>query len=209
MTHINARKIDIVWDDEDLVDMVVRRILQNEDFRKLLGGEEDNDRIFSILLPEQIDVGDRKPSTKTWVMSRIRAGNDNRPPRNLIDLLNKARESQTRREQREARDIDPIVGPIIEAESVKRAFTQLSEQRVQDTLLAEAAEFAEIIQQFRDGKSEHNSESLKEAIGDTQDHAQTIQALVDIGFLEEFGKNHKIPMLYRDGLRIKQGKAFS
>ena len=209
LTHINARKIDIIWDDEDLIDMVARRILQNENLKAVIGGGEDGDSVFSILLPEQIDLGDRKPSTKTWIMGRIRDGNNNRPPRNMIDLLNKARESQIRREQRETRDVNPDIGPIIEAEAVKRAFTQLSEQRVQDTLIAEAADLSEIIQRFRDGKSEHNSDSLKETIGEVQDYAKTIQALVDIGFLEEFGQNHKIPMLYRDGLRIKQGKAFS
>lgn len=209
LTHINARKIDIVWDDEDLIDMVVRRILQNENLKELIGEGESNERVFSTLLPEQIDIGDRKPPTKTWIMGRIRDGNNNRPPRNMIDLLNKARDSQVRREQRDTRDVNPKLGPIIEAEAVKRAFTQLSEQRVQDTLLAEAAELSEIIQQFRDGKSEHNSDSLKETIGAVADYSQIVQALVDIGFLEEFGQNHKIPMLYRDGLRIKQGKAFS
>lgn len=209
LTHINARKIDIVWDDEDLIDMVVRRVLQNEKLKELIGAGDSNEKIFSTLLPEQIDVGDRKPDTKTWIMGRIRDGNNNRPPRNMIDLLNKARDSQVRREQRDTRDVDPELGPIIEAEAVKRALTQLSEQRVQDTLLAEAADLSEIIQQFRDGKSEHNSESLKETIGAVENYSQIIQALVDIGFLEEFGQNHKIPMLYRDGLRIKQGKSFT
>lgn len=209
LTHINARKIDIVWDEEDLIDMVVRRIMQNDKLKKLISAGDDNEKVFSTLLPEQIDVGDRKPTTKTWIMGRIRDGNNNRPPRNMIDLLNKARDSQVRREQRDTREVDPETGPIIEAEAVKRAFTQLSEQRVQDTLLAEAADLSEIIQQFRDGKSEHNSDSLKETIGVTESQSQVIQALVDIGFLEEFGQNHKIPMLYRDGLRIKQGKAFS
>lgn len=209
LTHINSRKIDIVWDEEDLIDMVVRRILQNEEFKKIAGELIDNDRIFSMLLPEQIDAGARKPTTKTWIMGRIRDGNNNRPPRNMIDLLNKARDAQMRKEQRQPREVDPTSGPIIEADSVKRAFTQLSEQRVQDTLIAEATDLVEVIQHFRDGKSEHNSESLREAIGIVADYAQTVQSLVDIGFLEEFGQNHKIPMLYRDGLRIKQGKAFT
>lgn len=209
LTHINSRKIDIVWDEEDLIDMVVRRILQNEEFKKIAGEPIDNDRIFSMLLPEQIDAGARKPTTKTWIMGRIRDGNNNRPPRNMIDLLNKARDAQMRKEQRQPREVDPTSGPIIEADSVKRAFTQLSEQRVQDTLIAEATDLVEVIQHFRDGKSEHNSESLRGAIGIVADYAQTVQSLVDIGFLEEFGQNHKIPMLYRDGLRIKQGKAFT
>ena len=211
LTHINARKIEIVWDDEDLISMVVRRVLENHDFRKQTGlsAEMSDDHVFSILLPPQIDVGDRKPTTKSWIMSRIRDGNNSRPPRNMIDLLNKARESQLRREQRDEREVDIRKGPVIEADAVRRAFSQLSEQRVQDTLLAEAVELADVIQNFRDGKSEHNPDTLAETIGDVDEYSDTVKALVDLGFLEEFGPNHKVPMLYRDGLRIRQGKAFS
>jgi hypothetical protein len=209
LTHINARKIDIVWDEEDLIDMVVRRVLRNEDLKKLLENTEDNDKIFSVLLPNQIDIGNKKPPTKTWIMSRIRDGNNNRPPRNMIDLLNKAMDSQIRREQRDPRDVDLIDGPMIEADAVKRALTQLSEQRVQDTLLAEAVDLSEVIQKFRDGKSEHNEETLLQTIGKIENYSDVKQSLVDIGFLEEFGRNYKVPMLYRDGLRIKQGKAFA
>jgi hypothetical protein len=31
---------------------------------------------------------------------------------------------------------------------------------------------------------------------------------MDMGFLERTGETYKVPMLYRDGLNIKQGKAF-
>lgn len=208
LTHINSRRIDIVWDDDDLVDMVVRRLLQNSSIRSMVPDPDNNDLVFSILLPKQIDIGERKPNTKTWIMGRIRDGNNSRPPRNIIDLLNKARDSQLRREQRSERDLDPARGPYIEADAVKRAIVQLSEQRVQDTLLAEVGDLAGVIQNFRDGKSEHSPETLREAIGHVADYDKTVKALVDVGFLEEFGLNFKIPMLYRDGLRIKQGKAF-
>lgn len=36
-----------------------------------------------------------------------------------------------------------------------------------------------------------------------------IRPLVDIGFLEEFMDSYKIPSLYREGLQITQGKAFT
>ncbi|MEM9578651.1 MAG: hypothetical protein AAF999_16765 [Pseudomonadota bacterium] len=208
LTHINARRIDIVWDEEDLIDLIVRRVTQRNELKELLSDPENNESVFAVLLPSQIDVGDRKPSTRNWIMSRIRDGNNNRPPRNIIDLLNKARDSQIRREQRDERDIDAKIGPFIETDAVKRAITQLSEQRVQDTLLAEASELSEIIQSFRDGKSEHSRETISQTIPDAENLDGAIKSLVDIGFLEEFGQNFKIPMLYRDGLRIKQGKAF-
>lgn len=208
LTHINARRIDIVWDEEDLIDMAVRRLLQNETLREMLPYPENNEAVFSVFLPGQIDVGERKPNTKTWIMGRIRDGNNNKPPRNMIDLLNKARDAQNRREQRSEREVDPAVGPFIEADAVKRAISQLSEQRVQDTLLAEAGDLAEVVSNFRDGKSEHNQDTLRATIGSVENFDDTVKALVDLGFLEEFGQNFKVPMLYRDGLKIKQGKAF-
>ncbi|MFS8182147.1 P-loop ATPase, Sll1717 family [Pseudovibrio denitrificans] len=209
LTHINARRIDIVWDDEDLWSMVLERILLDKELRSFFGEEVTKDKFLQILFPEQIDTGDRKPSTEKWIISRIRDGNNNRPPRNIIDLLNKAKDAQLRREQRDERDIEPEIGPIIESDAVKRAFKQLSEQRVQDTLLAEADDLIPTIESFRDGKSEHNDETLKVVIGDDENFTSIVQSLVDVGFLEEFGSNYKIPMLYRDGLKIKQGKAFS
>lgn len=210
LTHVNARRIEIIWDDEDLWSMVTRRLRSSAGFVAALGDPDiDDAKLLSILLPDQIDVGDRKPTTDKWIMNRIRDGKNNRPPRNMIDLLNKSREAQIRREQREAREMLEKTGPILEADSVKRAFRQLSEQRVQDTLLAEAEELIPMIEAFRDGKSEHNAETLKATIGPVDNFGLVIQSLVDIGFLEEFGSNHKIPMLYRDGLKVRQGKAFS
>jgi hypothetical protein len=47
--------------------------------------------------------GSRKPKTWQWILTRIRDGNGIKPPRNLIDLINKARDAQARREEREGR----------------------------------------------------------------------------------------------------------
>jgi hypothetical protein len=208
LTHINSRRIEIIWDDEDLWSMVMKRALRDNELRDFFGGDVGKSDFLKILFPAQIDVGDRKPTAENWIISRIRDGNNNKPPRNIIDLLNKARDAQLRREQRDAREIHAGIGPVIEADSVKRAFRQLSELRVQDTLLAEADELIPVIENFRDGKSEHNATSLRDVIGEVDNYGSVVQSLVDVGFLEEFGSNYKIPMLYRDGLKVKQGKAF-
>jgi hypothetical protein len=99
--------------------------------------------------------------------------------------------------------------PIIEGDSVRRAQSALSEQRVQDTLLAEAAEAAPTIEKFRDGKAEHNLKSLSTLLATPEQNVRsTIKPLLEMGFLEEVGGSFKVPMLYRDGLDITQGKAF-
>lgn len=143
------------------------------------------------------------------MMSRIRDGNGIKPPRNLVDLISMAKDAQLRKEEREPRDYDPSK-PLIEPESLRRALAQLSEQRVNDTLLAEARAQAPLIEKFRRGKAEHNDASLAQTLHiGASDVRPTIRPLIELGFLEEVAGTFKVPMLYRGGLEITQGKAFA
>lgn len=89
LTHVNAKRLDIVWDEEDLKALLCNRIRRDEDFMKRMQieGPLSDDQIFNLLFPAQIDAGPRKPTTWSWMMSRIRDGNDTKPPRNLVDLV--------------------------------------------------------------------------------------------------------------------------
>lgn len=210
LTHVNARRIVITWEEEDLLNLFSRRVRDSARFvedAKLTGlGDK---QIFDRIFPAQVDQGSRKPTTWGWIMSRIRDGNGIKPPRNLIDLAVKAKEAQIRGEERNPREYENEV-PIIEADSIRRAHRVLSDQRVQDTLLAEAADLAPMIEKFRDGKAEHNSASLAALLGIPENAVRSaIKPLAEMGFLEEVGSSYKVPMLYREGLEITQGKAFS
>jgi hypothetical protein len=210
LTHVNARKKEITWEEEDLLNLFCRRVRESEGFLSLLdlNGKIDKE-IFDRIFPGQVDQGSRRPTTWSWMMSRIRDGNGIKPPRNLIDLIVKALEAQGRSEDRAARILAPEI-PIIEADSIRRAQRALSEQRVQDTLLAESAELVPMIEKFRDGKAEHNVTSLATLIGVNEGNVKNqVKPLVEMGFLEEVGNSFKVPMLYRDGLQITQGKAFA
>jgi hypothetical protein len=210
LTHVNAKRRDIVWDEEDLRALLGRRIRGNTGFLNALGAADKSDEeLFSLIFPHQVDVGQRRPTTWTWMMSRIRDGNNIKPPRNLIDLSKKAQEAQQRAEERHAREFNAGV-PLIESEAIRKALQRLSEDRVNDTLLAEAAELAPMIERFRDGKAEHNLVSLARLLGVGEDEVRAqVKPLVELGFLEEIGETFKVPMLYRDGLQITQGKAFA
>jgi hypothetical protein len=208
LTHINAQKIEIIWDDEDLFDLLCRRIAENADLVSELGlSDHSREDLFPAVFPEKVDVAERKPTTWNWILSRIRDGNGIKPPRNLIDLVMKAKDAQLRREVREER----VYGgePLLTGDALKRGLEALSNERVEDTLLAEAGEYAKLIERFRGGKAEHNLESLAEALGTTVAEAKALVVpLSDIGFLEAIGHNYKVPMLYRSGLGITQGRAF-
>jgi hypothetical protein len=209
LTHINAKKVEIVWDDDDLYDLLCRRIAQNE---HVLGdmtlGEGSLDDLFNAMFPSQVDVAERKPTTWNWMLSRIRDGNDIKPPRNLIDLVSKARDAQVRREARDEREYSSGE-PLLSGDALKRGLEALSNERVEDTLLAEAGSYAEYINRFRNGKAEHNMESLAGTLGVSPDEVGAIlEPLREIGVLEAVGQNFKVPMLYRSGLAITQGRAF-
>lgn len=225
LTHINARKVDITWDEADLLNLYCRRVRDNKEvmaiFEKAIAeklnsnpGEQkpqpiNDEDLFYLIFPGKIDQAERKPTTWSWIMSRIRDGNDVRPPRNLIGLAKEAQDEQLKIEGRAPRAYTAGL-PIITTDAVRKALEKLSETRVHDTLLAEASpEVAANIQKFRRSRSEHNEHSLSEVIGLTGEALQlAISQLVQIGFLESLKATWKIPMLYRDGLEITQGKAF-
>ena len=141
------------------------------------------------------------------MMSRIRDGNDVRSPRNLIDLVSRTRSAAIRREEREKTEY--AGRPILHQEAFKSGLRALSKDRVEDTLLAEAGERASLVERFRGGKAEHNDESLGQTLGMSgSELEQATEFLREIGFLEQTGVTVKVPMLYRDGLSITQGKAF-
>jgi hypothetical protein len=121
-----------------------------------------------------------------------------------------SQQAQLRSEDRAIREYEQT-NKVFEPDALRRALRQLSEQRVNDTLLAEAGKYAPVIERFRGGKAEHNEASLAVVLNE-QDERQVkkeIRPLVEIGFLEEAHGSFKIPSLYRDGLQITQGKAFS
>ncbi|RLZ69453.1 hypothetical protein, partial [Klebsiella pneumoniae] len=63
---------------------------------------------------------------------------------------------------------------------------------------------------FTTEKAEHNLDTLSgilELEGEQLQYA--IKQLMETGFLEEIKDTWKVPMLYRDGLGITQGKAFA
>jgi hypothetical protein len=77
LTHVNARKVEIVWDVEDLFNLLCRRFRENTAFVEALGLTHDvtNEELFDAVFPRQVDQGSRKPTTWNWMLSRIRDGN--------------------------------------------------------------------------------------------------------------------------------------
>ena len=60
--------------------------------------------VFYRVFPKQVDVGEKKPSTFDWMLSRTRDGTSYTAPRELIHLLNSIAETQLRKMQIGAED---------------------------------------------------------------------------------------------------------
>ena len=209
LTHVNARKIQIIWDEEDLLNILCKRIKKNKELKEYMHLDDKTDKeIFYTIFPARVDPGTRKPSTWKWIINRIKDGNSVKPPRNLIDFVQKTQAAQLRKEERTGR-IYSEGAIIVEPDSLRKGLSKLSEERVQDTLLAETPEYEEIINKFKNGKAEHNISSIARLLNIFETTVKSrIAPLIEIGFLEEVGESYKIPMLYREGLSITQGKAF-
>lgn len=123
-------------------------------------------RTPAVVFPDQVDQGSRKPETWPWILTRVRDANGVKPPRNLIDLVLKAQAQQLKKEEREPRTFERGHDRLITGDALKKGLQALSEARVQDTLLAEAGDNAELIELFRNGKAEHNLETLSALLGD-------------------------------------------
>lgn len=211
LSHVNAKKVEVYWNDDDLKNLLIRRIRQNSQIVKTIGLENASDtELFDAVFPEKVDQGLRKPSTWVWMMRRVRDGNDVKPPRNLIDLVSLARDEQIKKDARTSRQW--IKGTsLIDGDSLRAALEQLSKNRVQDTLLAESGSYASQIQAFEGGKAEHDEASIAKYLKVEKDEVKTkIKPLLDLGFFEYIRNTgtYKIPALYRSGLEITQGRAF-
>lgn len=217
LTHI--RKGDIIWYDEDLFELLHKRIRSSQSFMDILSLQNHTrDQLFGIFFPDKMGKG---VSTLNWMLSRIRDGNNIKSPRNLIDMVSRSIEEQEHLDLYGNREYSND-NAILSVNSIKNAHVKLSQDRVIDTLPDEAGEYSQIIEQFRNSKSEHNFYSISSLLNitvlneagkpDPERAALQINNIIDvlayIGFLEPVKTTYKIPWLYRPGLNISGGKAF-
>jgi len=210
LTHINARKFEIIWDDEDLLALFAQRVRASREFTQMFGIINASDQeLFQLVFPEKLEARKNAPNTWRWILSQICDGNGVKSPRNLIDLMSIAQQEQARREQRSPRKYASET-PVIEIDSVKKALSRLSQRRIEDTLLAEyGTDVQRAILAFKNGNSDHNINSLCRLFGFDESHAHvTAEVLNEIGFLEQEGDIYRVPDLYCSGLNITHGKAF-
>jgi hypothetical protein len=216
-THIN-NEITIKWNRQNLMNLVVRRALQNQQIidkynitsEDVLSDYQKQIDFYYKMFPKQVDVGEKQSETFDWVLNRIKDGHNNIAPRELIHYYNETilREAEDQQIAKFAAEEPNIVSRA----SIKAATYEVSKGRIEKTLYAEYAELKDYIGKFENKKAEHNLSSLSEILEVDEPTALSLSSqLTEIGFFESKparqDKIYKIPFMYRPYLNISQGKS--
>jgi hypothetical protein len=216
-SHI-TRHATISWEEPSLLNLVVRRALRNTAVREyyqpdtgtILGGAGRQREFFYYMFPPQVDAGARRSETFDWLLSRTRDGSGQTAPRELIHLLNSAREQQLK--QLELGQDGPPERNLFDRNSLRAALPEVSQVRLHQTLYAEYPKLKPWLELLSNEKTEQTPETLVKIWRTKADEALEIaMQLVEVGFFERRGLKDApafwVPFLYRDALGMVQGAA--
>jgi len=216
-SHI-TRTITISWTRNSLLNLVVRRAAYNQAIATMYGvtdelvraSSHEQEKFIYRLCPDQVDVGQNKPSTFDWLLSRTRDGLGHNAPRELIHFLNCLRDAQIKRIEQGESEADGE--KLFTRASFKDALPEVSKVRLEQTLYAEHPSKKSLIEKLRGEKTYQTPDSLAVIWGKSAGEAAAEAIdLAGVGFLEVRGSKQDpgfwVPFLYRDALDLVQGTA--
>lgn len=216
-SHI-TRAITITWNAPALLHLVVRRLLHNPALREfyavdtdaVLASTEEQKKLFYRVFPSQVDAGARKSTTFDWMLTRTADGSRQTAPRELIHLLNAARDQQLKSLEMGAPE--PPEEALFDRAALKAALPEVSKVRFEQTLCAEHPVLKPLLEHLEGEKTQQTPASLAKIWGVNASEALSkAEQLAEIGFFEKRGSKEQplfwVPFLYRDALNMVQGPA--
>ncbi len=206
------RTLTITWRSEDILNLVVRRLLSNPaiveyyavDKDAVLAEADKQLELFYRVSPRQVDSGPNKPDTLKWLITRTSDASKAAAPRELIHMLNELRNEQILKLERG--DKVPPEKQLFEQTSFKDALPSVSQTRLEQTFYAEYARLKPFVEKLREKRATQSLQSLSELWSISEaETSKTIADLEEAGFLEKFGKMWRVPFLYRPALDLVQG----
>lgn len=215
LTHVTARQADSLrWLEEQILTMVTKRIFVSDRFanylkvdrERLNGSSAYRQECFYRIFPPTVHKGPRQSATLRWIYTHVADGNGAVTPRDVIDLLMRAKQHQQDDfRQNPEGEVEFVIG----AQAIAYGLEQLSQRKCETYLQAEFPHFSESIRKFVGGKTDYSERALRELLGSGA--KDTIDDLVSIGVLKEIQREGRrtfqIPFLYRAGLRVTRGRA--
>jgi len=216
LTHVTARSADTLrWTQEQILTMLVKRFFANAALANYLG--VNNDKIsasasyrvdcFDKIFTPSIYRGSNQSKTMRWIWNRCADGRGVVTPRDVLDLLIRAKERQ---QDLCTADPDGSSEWIIGSPAIQYGFAELSKRKRQTYLEAEFKHlWDQNIAKFVGGNTEYDEAALRNLLG--KDWQTASDNLVAIGVLSKGLKAgstvYTVPRLYRHSLNLTQGKA--
>ncbi len=215
LTHVTARQADTLrWTEEQILTMVVKRLVANDALVKYLGlNREQIDasasyrtQCFEAVFPPGVFKGTRQSTTIRWICNRCADGRGVITPRDVLDLLIRAKQKQ---QDICGADPEGKSDYVIDTAAIQYGFEELSKRKRDTYLRAEFPHLWRDIEKFSGGKTEYDAETLQSLFG--KKWQTTSEHLLAVGFLKKYEKDGKavfsIPFLYRHGMQLTQGRA--
>lgn len=215
LTHVTVRQADTLrWTQDQILAMVVKRFYANDSLVAYLDINRDQleaspsyrTRCFLKLFPSTVYKGPKQSPTIRWIWNRCADGRVVVTPRDVLDLLIRARQRQ---HDIYAADPDGTSEWVIGAAAIQYGFEELSKRKRQTYLEAEFPHLWKDIEKFSGGKTDYSASALQRLLG--PGWKGTVENLMDIGFLSKRTRKkevvYSIPFLYRHGMALTQGTA--
>lgn len=215
LTHVTVRQADTLrWTQDQILAMVVKRFFANDALAGQLAVSRDQleasasyrAAAFSKIFPTTVFKGTRQSPTIRWIYNRCADGRGVVTPRDVLDLLIRAKQRQ---QDIYAADPDGTSDHVIGAAAIQYGFEELSKRKRETYLEAEFPHLWKDIRRFVGGKTDYNTVALESIFG--PEWKATSEHLLSIGVFSKGRKGAEevfsIPFLYRHGLNLTQGKA--
>ena len=205
-SHI-TKHTTISWNKETILNLIIRRVLNNEcviPFYKIekdavLADLEKQNKLFNKIFPYEIGNND-KIKTIDWIISRTKDGKGIDSPREIIHLLNSAKDIQIKSLEIGKSDLENR--QLLDGASIKKSLAEVSKVRMETALFAEYPSLKEFILRLKNEKSQLVLADLQSIWSRNQRNAMRIALdLVGIGFFERHGSKDDphfiVPYIYR------------
>jgi hypothetical protein len=215
LTHVTARQADTLrWTQDQILAMVVKRFFANDNLVTYLKINRDQlnasavyrAQCFDNIFPPTVFKGPKQSPTIRWIYNRCADGRGVVTPRDVLDLLIRARQKQ--QDIYEA-DQEGTSDWVIGAAAIQYGFEELSTRKRETYLQAEFPHLWHDIGKFSGGKTDYNGTALESVLG--SGWKTTTENLLAIGFFSKGSKRNEdvysIAFLYRHGMNLTQGMA--
>lgn len=215
LTHVTARQADTLrWTDDQILALVVKRFFAAEQFADFLRVNCDaleanaayRRDAFGKIFPPTVFRGKKQSPTIRWICNRCADGRGVVTPRDVLDLLIRAKQRQ---QDIYVAEPDGTSEYVISTGAIQYGFEELSKRKRTTYLEAEFPHFWKDIRKFIGGKTVYNAAALESLLG--KDWKAITENLMAIGFFASGRKSGEdvfsIPFLYRHGMGLTQGQA--